>query len=248
MYLAIIIAVIFNVYCPSRATLTPLDAPDEFERAINFYNQKKFQKAIESFERILFYHPTSEYVDDGQYWLARTYYAKKDYDQAIIELDYLIKNFSTSSFIEEAYLYRAKAYYEKAPSYDRDPTEINNAIELFNIFLTRFPNSQYTNEVRESILTARDQLARKEMENGKLYVKLGEPDAALIYFNFVIDNYPETPASNECKFHAAQLHEKAKQYNEALTLYQELLEAEEWKARAGQRIKHLESVKTDERE
>ena len=222
-----IITVIALASCGGRTAIMPLDAPDEFERAINLFDQKKYQKAIESFERILFYNPTSEYVDDAQYWLARAYIAKKDYDQAIIEFDYLIKNFSTSSFTEEAYLYRAKAYYEKAPSYDRDPTEINNAIDLFDIFLTRFPNSEHTNEVKEIILTARGQLARKEMENGKLYIKLGEPDAALIYFDFVIRNYPETGASDESKFHAAQLYEKQAKYDKALSFYQELLETKE---------------------
>lgn len=232
--------------CAGRATIMPMEAADEFERAMNYFEQEKYQKAVESFERILFYHPTSEYVDDAQYWLGRAYYSKKDYDQAINEFDYLIKNFSTSSLIELAYLYRAKAYHEKAPSYDRDPTEINNAIELFDMFLTRFPNSEHTNEVKDLILAARDQLARKEMENGKLYIKLGETEAALKYFNFVISNYPETSASEESKFQAAQLYEKNMKYEEALSLYRELLENEEWKTKAAQKIKHLETLKADE--
>jgi TolA-binding protein len=99
-----------------RQTLTPLEPAAEFERAMSFFNNRKYDQAIDAFERILFYHPSSEFVDDAQYWLARTYLEKKDYSQAIVEFDYLVRNFPSSTQLEDAYFYRAKAYIESAPS------------------------------------------------------------------------------------------------------------------------------------
>jgi len=227
-----------SLFCSTKQTLPPLDPDDEFERALGFFESKKLNQAVEAFERILFYHPSSEYVDDAQYWLARTYFEKKDYDQAISEFDYLIKNFSTSGFLEDAYMYRAKSYFLKAPSYEKDPTEINNAISLFDQFLTKFPNSKFTEEVRNLILSARNRLAKKEVENGKLYIKLSELDAALFYFEFVIENYPETDVSNEAMYLAATLYEN-KDKEKALKLYDELLEEEDWKEKAEKRIEKL---------
>lgn len=228
------------ISCGSKQIITPLDPDDEFERAMSYYENKKYDDAAPAFERILFYHPSSEYVDDAQYWLSRTYFEKKEYDQAITEFDYLIKNFSTSRFLEESYLYRAKSYFLKAPGYEKDPTEIENAINLFDQFLTRFPNSKHTNEVKDLILSARNKLAKKEVENGKLYLKLGEPDAALLYFNYVIENYPETNVCNESKYTAATLYEKKEQIEEALKLYKELLEEKDWKEKVEKKIKKLE--------
>jgi outer membrane protein assembly factor BamD len=226
--------------CSSRQTLTPLDVNAEYEQALSFFDNKKYDAAIQAFERILFYHPTSEYVDDAQYWLARTYYEEKNFEQAIAEFDYLIRNFSTSKYIEEGYLFRAKSYLHKAPAYYKDPTEIENAINLFDQFLTRFPNSTHTDDIKKHILMARNRLAIKELENGKLYIKLGEKDAALLYFNYILDTYPETDVSSEARFLAATIHEEKGELLEALELLKELLEDEEWKTKTQKKIDTIE--------
>lgn len=228
------------VLCCSRQVLAPLEPVDEFERAISFFKNRNYDQAIQAFERVIFYHASSEYVDDAQFYLGRTYFEKKDYAQAIVEFDYLIKNFSNSSFSEESYLYRAKAYLLKAPGYDKDQSETKEAISFFDEFLTRYPNSQYTNEAKDLILSSRNRLAKKELENGKLYIKLKEPDAAAVYFKFVIENYPETKASSEAKYHLASIYEKKEKPEEALALYKELLEDNAWGKKAEKRIKEIE--------
>jgi outer membrane protein assembly factor BamD len=169
-----------------------------------------------------------------------TYFENKEYEQAITEFDYLIRNFPTSAFLEQAYLNRAKAHLYKAPNYSKDPTEINAAIRLFDQFLTQFPNSSYTNEVRSLILEARNRLAKKEFENGKLYVRIGEEDAALLYFNYVITTYPEADVSAEAAYRAATIYEKQKQYEQALTLLRELREEEAWREKAEAKIHEIE--------
>jgi outer membrane protein assembly factor BamD len=228
------------ISCTTRQSLPPLSAPDEFERAMSYFENKKYDRAAQAFERIIFYHPTSEYVDDAQYWLGRSYFEEKDYTQAAAEFDYLLRNFSNSIFAEEAYLYRAESYFFSAPSYDRDQTDLMKALNSLNEFLTLYPNSEHTDEVRELILDGRNRLAEKEVENGKLYIKLKKPHAALLYFDYVLETYPETDAANEARFYKAQVYEKTGKIDEALTLYRELLEDSNWKERAEERIKQIE--------
>ena len=242
------IVLLLLVSCTKKQTLAPLEAEDEFQRAQEYFETGKFKDAMQSFERILFYHPTSEFVDDAQYWLGRSYYELKEYDQAIIEFDYLVKNFSTSKFIEETYLFRAKAYLMKAPGYRKDATELENAINMFNNYLTRFPSSEHTEEVREMILEARNTLAHKELENGRLYVRLSEPDAALVYFNYIIDSYPETNYSSEAKFYAAEVYESQEDYTKALALYTELQDDDTWKDKVLPRIARLQSLTPEQNE
>lgn len=234
------------VSCGTTLVLTPLETEDEFERAMSFFENRKFDAAVQAFERILFYHPSSEYVDDAQYWLGRSYFEMQNYNQAISEFDYLIKNFSTSAFLQDAQFYRAKSYLLKAPGYTKDPTELENAISLFNQFLTRYPNSEYTDEVRVLILEARNRLAKKDIENGKLYVKLGELDAALLYFTYVFETYPETDVSSEAKYNAALLYEKKREPEKALALYNQLLEEDAWREKAEKRIEELREKETHE--
>ncbi len=239
MKYAIILLSLFFVVCGTKNTLAPLAPVDEFERAVSYFDNKKYDDAIKAFERIIFYHPSSEYVDDAQFWLGRCYFEKKNYEQAIVEFNYLINNFPNTKFLEPALLYQAKAYFLKAPGYDRDITEVKRAIEQFDEFIRRFPNSKYIEEVKDLILKARTRLARKEFENGRLYIKLGKSKSALLYFNYVIKNYPETAVSNQARFEAAQIYEKMGDKENAVKLYQELSEDDNWKERVAKRIKVL---------
>jgi outer membrane protein assembly factor BamD len=231
---------LFFVSCAARQTLTPIEPEAEFERAQSFYENKKYNQAIDAFERILFYHPSSGYVDDAQYWLGRAYLEKREYDQAVVEFDYLIRNFPNSAQLEEAYFFRAKAYILGAPGHHRDLSDLEKAIRFLDEFLTRFPNSQYTDDARKEILSARNRLAKKELENGKLYIKLKEPDAALLYFNYIMNAYPETEAAREAKFRSARIYEKQGPIPQAIDLYKELLEDSVWQDQAAKRIRDLE--------
>ena len=231
--------------CAARETLVPLEAVNEYERAKSFFENKKYQKATEAFERILFYHPSSEYVDDAQYWLSRAYLEMKDYDQAVIEFNYLIRNFPNSPLVEEAHFYRAKANLLSAPSHEKDLSDLKRAIQLFDEFLTRYPNSEHTDEARQEILSARNLLAKKELENGKLYEKLKEPDAALLYYEYIRNNYPETESAGEATYRQARILERNGSFQEALELYKELVEDENWREKAADRITDLEKDKKE---
>lgn len=237
-YSALIVLTV--IACATRQTLTPLEADAEFERAISFFENEKYDQAIQGFERILFYHPSSEFVDDAQYWLGRTYLEQKQYDQAIIEFDYLIRNFPKSAQLEEAYFHRARAHLLTAPSYEKDLSDLKVAIRLFDEFLTRFPNSEYTDDVQKEILAARDRLAKKELENGKLYEKLKENNAALLYYEHIMNDYPETASAGEARYRSAQLRERTGDTDKALELYKELLDDAEWRDKAAERIADLE--------
>ncbi len=228
----------FVIFC-SKQVLAPLEPEDEFARAMEFYSNKKYDSAIKSFEKIIFYHASTEFVDDAQFYLAKSYFEKKDYNQAITEFEYLIKNFSNSPFIEQSYFFRAKAYFLKSPGYEKDQTEIKEAISLFDDFITRFPNSSYNDSVRSLILQARNRLAKKELENGRLYLKMKEYESAILYFKYVIENYLETPSADESKFLLAITYEKVNKIQEAYGLYKELLENAFWKKAAERRIKKL---------
>ncbi len=242
MALLMTIILLIGGGCASKPASVTLPADAEFERSQAYLEARKYNRAIQGFERIIFYHPTSEFVDDAQYWLAQTYTAMEDYAQAITEFEYLIKNFPASQFLEDAYFFRAVAYLKKAPGPDRDQTETADAIGYLDEFLTRFPNSPHTNDVRGLILEARNRLAKKELDNAKLYLKLKEPKAAELYFTlYVIEAYPETPAALEAKYHLAGLYARQGKTDEALALYEELQSSDIWRDRAQTQARKLKN-------
>ncbi|MEO0185157.1 MAG: outer membrane protein assembly factor BamD [candidate division WOR-3 bacterium] len=237
-----ILLVFFVVFC-SKQVLAPLEPEDEFERAMEYFNNKKYDSAIKSFEKIIFYHASTEFVDDAQFHLARAYFEKKDYTQAITEFEYLIRNFPNTPFLEQSYLLRAKAYFLKAPGYEKDQTETKESISLLDDFMTRFPNSPYSDTAKSLILEARNRLAKKELENGRLYYKIKEYDSAILYFKYVIENYPETPSADEARYYLGQAYEKVGKKEQAYESYKELLDNDQWKNKVENRIKKLKIEK-----
>lgn len=233
------ILLIFLFISCSKQVLAPLPPEDEFERAMEFFNNKKYNSAIQSFEKIIFYHTGTEFVDDAQFYLARSYFEEKDYNQAITEFEYLIKNFPNSPFLEQSYFIRAKAYFLKSPGYEKDQTETKEAVSLLDDFLTRFPNSSYGDSARVLILQARNRLAKKELENGRFYFKIKEYDSAVLYLKYVVESYPETPSANEAKFLLGQTYEKMGKKEEAYEVYKGLVDDAKWKEKAEVRIKKL---------
>ncbi|MGB9720596.1 MAG: outer membrane protein assembly factor BamD [bacterium] len=239
----IILLFLFIVFC-SKQVLAPLEPEDEFDRAMEFFNNKKYDYAIKSFEKIIFYYASTEFVDDAQFYLARAYFEKKDYTQAITEFEYLIKNFPNTPFLEQSYLLRAKAYFLKAPGYEKDQTETKESISLLDDFMTRFPNSTYSDTAKLLILGARNRLAKKELENGRLYLKIKEYDSAILYFKYVIENYPETPSADEARYYLGQTYEKLGKKEQAYESYKELLDSDKWKDKVENRIKKLKIEKS----
>lgn len=210
-----------------------LDAQDEYQRAFEFYEKKNYSQAIEGFQRIIFTYPGSEYADDAQFYLAKAYYGREDYLQATLEFEFLIKNFAHSLYQEESALFKALAYYKRTPSYQRDQTLTKRAIELLEEFLATYPQTKFEQEARKTLLACREKLAKKEFENGKLYMKLKEFDAAEIYFKSVNDNYPEASCAREAKFWLAESFYRRRRLDEAKSTYGELLnENDQWKKKA----------------
>jgi len=217
-----------------------LDAQDEFTRAMSFYDKKDYKHAIEGFQRIIFTYPGSDYADDAQFYLAKTYYIDKDYEQAALEFEFLIRHFAHSPFQGEAALLQATSYFQRTPSFHRDQMMTKKAIELLEEFLSTYPQTDFEPQARKTLSECRMKLARKDLENGKFYLKVKEYAAAEIYLKSVIDNYPETIWAREAKYWLAESLFGRRRYDEANQLYQELFnENDQWKKKAEKRISQL---------
>ncbi len=225
----------------SRAVRPALDAQDEYLRAKDYFEKKEYSRAAEGFQRVIFTNPGSEYADDAQFFLAKCYFNQEDYLQAALEFEFLIRNFAHSPYQEESALLQAISFYERSPPYNRDQTLTKKAIELLEDFLRAYPNTKFESEARKSLLACREKLARKDLENGKLYLKTKEFAAADIYFRSVIDNYPETRWAREAKFYLGESFFRRKRYDEAKEFYNELIDDNDlWQKKAKERLSEIE--------
>jgi outer membrane protein assembly factor BamD len=179
--------------CSSRQQLrVSLDAEDEFALAKKAFDERQWDRAAEGFKRLMFDHPESGLVDDAQFYLAETYLAQEEYELAIVEYRQLSRNHPRSEYADDADFSIGLAYYRRSPAFDLDQQFTEQAIEAFNVFLVRHPRSPLVAEAESKRKELRERLARKEYENGLLYLRLGHIESAQIYFEIVRDQYRDT--------------------------------------------------------
>lgn len=227
--------------CGGNKSLVKLDSADQFKLAKDAFDREKYQDAVEEFKRVLFEHPGSSYVDDAQFYLSESYRLMEDYTEAISEYQFLTRNFPESPYIEDGQFQMGVAHYRLSPPYYLDQTDSQKAIQIFEEFLTKYPASKYISEVEKFLFLVQEKLARKDLENGRLYRKRKEYSSATLYFKSLLVEFPKSNYRREANFLLAECYEWMGMKAEALETYRELLVGEDgYVSKAKERIEKLE--------
>jgi len=187
--LAVLILLILLGCAHEKVTII-LDAKDEFRIAKENFDKKRYGKAAEGFKRLIFNHPGSEYVEEAQYWLAKSYFLGHDYTEAEQEYEFLLKSFPESRFADDAYFELALIYYKESPPYYLDQSLTKKALNYFESFLAKYPESVWVEKAKEYRAKCIDKLVRKEIATAKLYMKLGHKKSAIIHLEDILKEYP----------------------------------------------------------
>jgi outer membrane protein assembly factor BamD len=162
-------------------------------KAFEYYEKKEYQHAQTMFDLVLTSLRGDPRAEKAYYYYAYTHYYMKQYVLA----SYYFKNFSNtfpnSPFREEAAFMAAYSNYELSPNYRLDQASTLSAIEEFQSFTNNFPKSNRIDECNKLI----DQLRRKQEEKAfyesELYYNVRQYQAAVISFDNVLRDYPESP-------------------------------------------------------
>ncbi|MCH8523617.1 MAG: outer membrane protein assembly factor BamD [Balneolales bacterium] len=163
-----------------------------FEKANNFYERGRFTDAARSFETVLSIGRGTEIAQESQYLLAMSYFNNREYLIAASEFQRYATNFPRSDRRIDAEFKQAMSYYRLSPRYKLDQSDTYRAIELMQLFIGRYPNTEQAQEAANLIDEMRNKLAQKEYSAGQMYLRIRQYQAAAIYFGLVLDMFPET--------------------------------------------------------
>jgi outer membrane protein assembly factor BamD len=191
----LILVLLINVLsgCSQKPSLNEEDLNARFQKGVELYEEERYLRAIDEFTYVVLNAPGTELADDAQLYLGDSHYQLKEYVVAISEYERLVQRMPSSPLVEEARFRIGKSYYELSPAYALDQVNTENAIQVFQSFLDDYPDSKHRDEVNEMIQILRGKLGKKSLENARLYKILREWEAAIIYYDDVLDNYYDTP-------------------------------------------------------
>ena len=163
-----------------------------FNKAKAFFDKGDYIDAANAFETVTRISRGTEYGQDAQYFLAESYYRSRQYLLAAAEYDRFATYYPQDERREEIEFKAAMCYYHQSPRHKLDQTETYTAIERFQLFNSRFPNSEYVTESADKINELRSKLAHKSYDAAQFYIRTEQYEAATIYLGLTIDRYPET--------------------------------------------------------
>jgi len=194
-----------------------------FDRGMRMMDKKDYPKAIENFQLVVDSFPGSPLVDHAQFMLAEAHFKNEEYVTAAYEYERVFADYPSSRFAPEAQYKRALCYYMESPDARLDQSNTYLAIDEFNRFIDTYPSNPLVKDAQEKIEELRAKLAYKEYLNAEQYRKMKHYEAALIYYRFVISDYPRTPWADYARFGIGEVHFAREEYEKAKDLFQILV-------------------------
>ncbi|HVW94590.1 MAG TPA: outer membrane protein assembly factor BamD [Mucilaginibacter sp.] len=176
------------------------DNAKKYAEAIKYYNKRDYTKALGLFDDLVVRYRGHEGAEDLFYYNAYANYKLKDYTAAGYHFKNFAETYPSSPRAEECRFMYAYCLYLDSPIYSLDQSNTTKAIEGLQLFINLYPKSDRVEEAGKLIQTLRDKLERKSYENAKLYLTIGDYQAAVIAFNNTLRDYPDTKYAEEIEY------------------------------------------------
>src|ERR1043165_7017447 len=108
--------------------------------------------------------------------------------------------FPNSEFAEECAYMHAYCYYLDSPIYSLDQENTTKAINEFQLFINKHPQSTRVQKSNGIIDELRFKLETKDFSNARQYYDLGDYKASAVAFKNLIADYPSTRYKEEAMF------------------------------------------------
>ncbi|MDB5155339.1 MAG: outer membrane protein assembly factor BamD [Mucilaginibacter sp.] len=176
------------------------DNAKKFQEGKRLYDKKEYAKALGLFETLLTRYRGTDGATDLFYLNAMANYKLKDYTAAAYHFNEFATSYPSDSRAEEARFLTAYCYYLDAPGYSLDQENTYKCIDKLQLFINLYPKSDRVAEASKLIQDLRDRLELKAYSNAKLYLTIGDNQAAVIAFGNVLRDYPDTKYAEEMEY------------------------------------------------
>jgi outer membrane protein assembly factor BamD len=175
-------------------------APVYVERPVELlYNEardlladRRYTEAVRGFEEVDRQHPYSEWARRSLLMSAYAQYQQNKYEDAVAGAQRYVALYPGSDSAPYGYYLIAMCYFEQIVDVGRDQRMTELALASLNDVVQRFPQTEYARDARLKIEMTQDQLAGKEMEIGRFYLRGDQHLAAIGRFKRVVDLYQTT--------------------------------------------------------
>ena len=194
---------------------TPAD--QLYNEALVLQQAGKRADAVKKFEDVDRLHPYSEWAKKSMLMQAYTQFERGNYTDCITAAKRFVTLYPGSPDAAYAQYLLAESYYKQIPDVGRDQERTGKALAAYAELVQKYPTSPYTDDGRKKLLAVKDQLAGKEMDVGRFYLRKGQYLAAINRFKLVTTEYQTTRHVEEALARLVEAYYALGVVNEAQT-------------------------------
>jgi outer membrane protein assembly factor BamD len=150
------------------------------------------ENAVEVLERLHLSYGDWERIPDAGLLLAQAHYENDNYLTARSEYRRFLDRFAANPRAPEAAVGECRSLAQLAPAPQRDQTYTEEAINVCANVIVDYAGTPAATEAQQLRSDLRHTMAEKEYLNANHYFRRRQYDSAIIYYQFVVDLYPDT--------------------------------------------------------
>src|SRR5271154_4325771 len=155
-------------------------------------NRQDYKAAAAKFDEVDRQDPYSDWARKALLMSAYANYQAEQYDDCVNSAKRYIALHPASPDAAYAQYLIGASYYDQILDVSRDQERATKAIDALQEVVRKYPSSEYAVAAQKKIAMARDQLAGKEMDVGRFYMKQRDFIGAVNRFKVVVTQYQTT--------------------------------------------------------
>nr|WP_321236570.1 outer membrane protein assembly factor BamD [uncultured Psychroserpens sp.] len=196
----------FNSCSEYQKALKAEDIKTKFDMGTKMYEAGKWNKANRIFKQIVPNYAGKPQAEKLMYMYAKSFYEMRSYLEAGYQMGRFEQSYSNSEKVQEIAFLAAKSYYMVSPVYSKEQQETIEALEKLQLFVNKYPDSEYLPQANKLIKELDYKLEKKAFEiakqyNNIAYFESSDYEAAIKAFDNFLADYPGTSFKEQAMFY-----------------------------------------------
>ena len=235
LFFCCVIAAMMLISCASAAKSRvkhSVNCTEKIHQAMVKFDKKKYTSAQFLFTEVMEQCPGNVNEDTLLMYLGKSFLGMKKFEEAKMQFSRLVQSFPASPLAEEAYyMVGYCAYRASSPSY-LDQGSTKEAMQTLQNVIDRYAGSSFADSAKMYVVKCVEKLAEKEFINAHYYESINRLESAIVYFKYIIEEYPSSSFALQSKLFMAEDLFKLNRNDEANSLLDQLIDQTDNKAAA----------------
>ena len=204
-YVIIALAVLAAAACKTQydALLSSNDVDAKYQAAMDYFNNRKYQKAAQLFESMAILTNGTERDDTVQYYWGLSNYRFKDYITAESNFARFVENFPQSPFARDAEFYRLDCLYRATYRWELDQTPSRTCMASIQEYMREHPGDNHLPACENMLKDLQERIDRKDFEAGRQYYIMEDYKAARVKLKNVLKTNAENVYREDVLYYTA---------------------------------------------